>query len=113
MTFQSWLAQLDEASTLDMANQSLDGLEIRPGGDSFYYFYDTVNRRLVKDSRLDDKPRVALYCGVQLIAQGDKYSPRMRLWKRDKSKRAVQDYDAGSIRRGHVIKALGMRISSG
>ncbi|MCJ1697473.1 DUF4263 domain-containing protein [Rathayibacter caricis] len=90
-----------------MSSQSLEGLEIRPSGDSsFSFFYDTINRRLVKDFRLADKPQVALYCGVHLIASGNKYSPRIRLWKRDKTKKAVHDFDAGNIRSAHIIKAL-------
>jgi hypothetical protein len=104
--FTAFLAQLDEATTLDMATQTLDGLEIRAGNDNFYYFYDTKNRRLIKDFRLNDKPQVALYCGVHLIARNDKYTPRIRLWKRDRTKAAVQDYNAGKVRDAHIIKAL-------
>jgi hypothetical protein len=106
VTLSELIRQLDDGTTLDMSEQTLDGLEIRPGTDKFHYFYDTTNRRLIKNFRLDDGPRVALYCDVQLIAHGDKYSPRIRLWKRDKTKRAVLELAAGDVRGGHIVKAL-------
>jgi len=106
MTFQGWLDNLNDPTTLDMEHQELDGLEIRPGTDTFHCFYDVEGHRLIKDFLLDDRERVALYCGVRLIAHGDTYSPRIRLWKRDKSKRAIQDWETGKMRGSHVIKAL-------
>lgn len=105
MKIEPWLAQLDDRETFDMSTQTLTDLEIRADSDTFYYFYDPVNRCLVKNFRLDDKERVALYCEVRLIRRDDKYSPRIRLWKRDKSKRAVKEWETGKIRGSHIIKA--------
>lgn len=106
MTFAQWVAQLDDLHTWDMSQGDLTQLEIRPGTDSFHYFYDPAQSRLIKDFLLEDRPRVSLHCGVRLIARGDKYSPRIRLWKRDKSKRATELYETGEVVGSHVIKAL-------
>lgn len=102
----SILASLEESTTLDMDEQPLDGLEIRPGKDNLHYFYDTTRSRLITDFKLSTQPRVAVYCGITLVASGDKYSPRIRVWKRDLSKRAIKEWDAGTTRGAHVIKAL-------
>lgn len=105
MDLAKWLDQLAD-TTLDMSKQDLSGLEIRAGTDRLHYFYDVKNRRLIKDFLLEDRERVALYCGVRLIASGPKFSPRIRLWKRDKSKRAVAEIEKGSTAGSHLIKAF-------
>jgi hypothetical protein len=63
-------------------------LEIRDAGNGsgFHYFFDTGSNRLITDFILDDRPRVATHCQVTLIKKGDAYSPRIRIWKKDKTK---------------------------
>ncbi|URM93983.1 DUF4263 domain-containing protein [Actinomadura madurae] len=71
-----------------MSDGDFSTLEIRDGGkeNGFHYFYDTRANRLVTDFVLDDRPQVATLCQVTLIKKDDEYSPRIRLWKKDKTK---------------------------
>jgi len=66
----------------------LTKLEIRDAGkdNGLHYFYDTARHRLITDFVLEDRTRVALLCTVTLIEKPDGYSPRIRLWKKDKTK---------------------------
>ncbi|MCC8243810.1 Shedu immune nuclease family protein [Saccharothrix luteola] len=52
----------------------------------FSHFYDVKTGRTVKDFVLDDGKQVATLCRVTLIKKDGRYSPRIRLWKRDKTK---------------------------
>ncbi|TNC23728.1 Shedu immune nuclease family protein [Amycolatopsis alkalitolerans] len=62
-------------------------LEVRAGTDGkFHYFYDTKSNRLIKHFVIDDRPRVATLCNVFLIKKDDGYSPRLKFWKKDKTK---------------------------
>ncbi|KQR23190.1 Shedu immune nuclease family protein [Microbacterium sp. Leaf151] len=106
MSFAEWIKQIDDLHTWDMSKGDLTTLEIRPGTDAFHYFYDPLENRLIKDFLLDDRPRVSLHCEVRLIDHGGKYSPRVRLWKRDRSKKATQLWETGEIPGSHIVKAL-------
>src|SRR5260370_38817775 len=63
----------------------LSKLEVRqsPNNQTFHYFYDTEQRRLVTDFVLDDGAQVSTLCTVTLIFNEGKYSPRLKLWKKD------------------------------
>lgn len=67
-------------------------LEIRQSENdpAFHYFYDVARRALVTDFILDGRPQVETRCTVTLIEIGDSFSPRLRFWKRDKSKPGKQ-----------------------
>ena len=52
----------------------------------FHYFFDTESNRLITDFVLQDGPQVATLCQVTLIKKNEEYSPRLRFWKRDKTK---------------------------
>lgn len=88
----------------------LSKLEIRqsPNNQTFHYFYDTEQRRLVTDFVLHDGAQVSTLCTVTLIFNEGKYSPRLKLWKKDKrrgGRNAVVEYDATDEPRAHMIKA--------
>ncbi len=68
----------------DVTTQDLSDLEIR--GQGFPYFYDTRRGRLITEFRLDDRPQVATLLHVALINKDGALSPRIKLWKRDKTK---------------------------
>ncbi|ONI85686.1 hypothetical protein ALI22I_28390 [Saccharothrix sp. ALI-22-I] len=70
-----------------VSDGDFSSLEIRrsENDDKFYYFFDTRVNRLITDFVLDDRPRVATLCQVNLIKKDGKYSPRLRFWKKDKS----------------------------
>lgn len=62
-------------------------LEIRPSGTgSLHYFYDLKHSSLVTDFILYDGPKVSAICTVTLIYNEDTYSPRLKFWKKDKTK---------------------------
>jgi len=64
-------------------------LEIRDSGkNGFYYFFDKPGGRLIKQFVLEIRPRVVTLCDVVLIAKDDRFTPRLRLWKRDESRKA-------------------------
>jgi len=87
----------------------LTRLEIRDAGkgNGLHYFYDTFRRRLITDFVLDDRPQVALVCSVTLIEKSGGYSPRIRLWKKDKTKagKAVQEDQIPDTTATRSIKA--------
>lgn len=68
----------------DVARQDFSDLEVR--GYVFPYFYDTRTDRKITDFLLDDRPLVATLCHVALINKDGTLSPRIKLWKRDKTK---------------------------
>ena len=68
----------------DVTRQDFSDLEIR--GTGFPYFYDTRGGRLITEFLLDDRPQVATLCHVTLINKDGVLSPRIKLWKKDKTK---------------------------
>ncbi|WNI20221.1 Shedu anti-phage system protein SduA domain-containing protein [Actinacidiphila sp. ITFR-21] len=72
----------------DVTRRDFADLEIRSSQDSsgFHYLYDTRARRMITDFVLDDRPRVATLCSVTIIKKGDTFTPRIKLWKKDKRK---------------------------
>ncbi|MDH6502416.1 hypothetical protein M2156_008726 [Streptomyces sp. SAI-149] len=74
------------ATEFDVMAQDFSDLEIR--GQGLPYFYDTRRGRLITDFLLDDRPRVATLCNVTLINKDGILSPRVKLWKKDKTKAA-------------------------
>lgn len=94
----------------DVTRRDFADLEIRSSQDSsgFHYLYDTRACRMVTDFVLDDRPQVATLCNVTIIKKGDTFTPRIKLWKKDKRKAgeasATQTVpDTGTTR---AIKAL-------
>ncbi|MFE3197854.1 Shedu anti-phage system protein SduA domain-containing protein [Embleya sp. NPDC059237] len=90
----------------DVTVQDFSDLEIR--GQGLPYFYDTRRARLITDFLLDDRPKVATLCHVTLIHKDGVFSPRIKLWKKDKTKalrtaamEAIPDTEAPQI-----VKAL-------
>lgn len=72
----------------DVTRGDFAGLEIRASHDSsgFHYLYDTRARRMITDFVLDDRPQVATLCSVTIIRKGSTFTPRIKLWKKDKKK---------------------------
>ncbi|MEU9087531.1 hypothetical protein [Streptomyces sp. NPDC048357] len=70
----------------DVTSGDFADLEIRGSQDSggFHYLYDTRVRRMITDFVLDDRPRVATLCSVTIIKKDDTFTPRIKLWKKDK-----------------------------
>ncbi|MEU3787738.1 Shedu anti-phage system protein SduA domain-containing protein [Streptomyces sp900129855] len=72
----------------DVTRGDFADLEIRGSHDSsgFHYLYDTRARRMITDFVLDDRPQVATLCSVTIIKKGSTFTPRIKLWKKDKKK---------------------------
>jgi AbiJ N-terminal domain 3/Domain of unknown function (DUF4263) len=94
----------------DVTRGDFTDLEIRSSQDStgFHYLYDTRARRMITEFVLDDRPQVATLCSVTIIKKDDTFTPRIKLWKKDKKKAgdasATQTVpDTGTTR---AVKAL-------
>ena len=74
----------DPSKEFDVTTQAFSDLEIR--GQGFPYFYDTSRSQLITEFRLDDRPQVATLLHVALINKDGVLSPRIKLWKKDKTK---------------------------
>ncbi|MDH6110106.1 hypothetical protein P3T36_005832 [Kitasatospora sp. MAP12-15] len=76
------------ATEFDVIRGDFASLEIRGSHDSggFHYLYDTRAHRMITDFVLDDRPQVATLCNVVIIKKGDSFTPRIKLWKKDKKK---------------------------
>ncbi|MFD8440640.1 Shedu anti-phage system protein SduA domain-containing protein [Streptomyces microflavus] len=76
------------ATEFDVTRRNFADLEIRESQDNhgFHYLYDTFTGRMVTDFVLDDRPLVATLCSVTIIRKGDTFTPRIKLWKKDKKK---------------------------
>lgn len=102
-------SRASEGTEFSMEDADLSDLEIRDAGrdDGFYYFYDTSTNRLITDFLLEDRPQVALMCHVTLVRKNDNYSPRIRLWKKDKTKtgKAVLKEELPDNPKTRMIKA--------
>ncbi|MFJ1562496.1 Shedu anti-phage system protein SduA domain-containing protein [Streptomyces mirabilis] len=98
------------STEFDVTARDFTDLEIRGSqdGSGFHYLYDTSARRMITDFILDDRPQVATLCSVTIIKKGDAFTPRIKLWKKDKKKAgevsATQTVpEAGATR---AVKAL-------
>jgi hypothetical protein len=77
------------SAEFDVTARDFADLEVRtPLGDGRGYacFYDLRERREVRDFVLDDRPKVATVCSVSLVRDNGAVSPRIKLWKKDKTK---------------------------
>ncbi len=72
----------------DVTREDFADLEIRGSqdGGELHHLYDTRARRMITAFVLDDRPQVATLCSVTIIKKGDTFTPRIKLWKKDKKK---------------------------
>ncbi|WP_081635620.1 Shedu immune nuclease family protein [Nocardia sp. BMG111209] len=86
---------LPDKTEFDMQSGDFSKLEIRDSGhpSGLHYFFDTKANHLVTDFVLEKRPQVSTLCQITLIKKGDEYSPRLRLWKRDTSKRGKKAFE--------------------
>ncbi|RSM48664.1 DUF4263 domain-containing protein [Amycolatopsis balhimycina DSM 5908] len=82
------IAYTPSDTEFSVSDGDFSALETRDSGNGsdFHYFFDTQTNRLITDFVLEDRPQVATLCQVTLIKKDDNYSPRIRLWKKDKTK---------------------------
>jgi hypothetical protein len=83
---ESWF-QPTSAAEFDVAADDFSQLEIRTTNGQFCYFYNTGVGRLAKDFVLHRGPQVDTLCEVILIRKGELFTPRLALWKKDKTKK--------------------------
>ncbi|WP_280352102.1 Shedu immune nuclease family protein [Nocardia abscessus] len=72
----------------NVADGDFSQLEIKRSrdNDSFLYFYDNASHRLITDFVLHNGPRVATICTVTLVQVDGEHTPRLKFWKKDKTK---------------------------
>jgi hypothetical protein len=81
-------------------------LEIRDSGNHvFHYFFYRRGSRLIKQFVLDQRPRVTTLCEVTLIRKAGKFTPRLRIWKRDESEKKAATAKVGDEKAYKSIKA--------
>lgn len=83
-------------------------LEIRSSGSNgLHYFYDTAKSRLITDFVLHDGPRVATICTVTIIYRDGEYTPRLKFWKKDKTKQGqVEQLTLSDVPDTRLVKAV-------
>ena len=80
------LLQREQDTEFDVATGAFLNLEIQSNDERFYYFVEGRTRRLVKSFILKSGPQVDTMCDIFLIKKGNKYTPRLSFWKKDKTK---------------------------
>ncbi len=84
---KDFFLQQAKETEFDVATGDLSFLVIHESADeSFHYFYDQSGRRLIKSFVLREGPLVDTMCDVVLIKKDEGFTPRLTLWKKDKSK---------------------------
>jgi hypothetical protein len=84
--FKELLLQQARDTEFDVATGKFADLEIHPADQAFHYFFDTGSRRLIKSFVLRAGPQVDTMCDVVLIKKDGVFTPRLNLWKKDKTK---------------------------
>jgi hypothetical protein len=75
-----------EATEFIVGTDKLSELVIRDSGNHiFHYFFYKPGSRLIKQFVLEKKTRVTTLCEVTLIKRDGKFTPRLRIWKRDEA----------------------------
>ncbi len=82
----------DKGEDFVVGKDSFFDLQINatPDKESFYYFYNKKDRRLIKQFLLESRLQVDYICHVILIKKGEKFSPKITFLTRDKNKKTVQ-----------------------
>lgn len=79
------LLQRVKENEFDVATGDFGNLVVQPA-EGFHYFYDSADIRLIKSFVLREGPQVDTMCDVVLAGKDDAFTPRLRLWKKDKTK---------------------------
>lgn len=69
----------------DVATGDFGDLVVQ-AAEGFHFFYDSGEKRLIKSFVLQEGPQVDTMCRVVLAGKDDAFTPRLRLWKKDKTK---------------------------
>jgi hypothetical protein len=69
----------------DVATGDFGDLVVQ-AAEGFHFFYDSAEKRLIKSFVLREGPQVDTMCDVVLAGRDDALTPRLRLWKKDKTK---------------------------
>lgn len=88
----------DKSEDFTIGEDNFSDLQINSTAavEQFYYFFYQKDRRLIKQFVLDSKAQVDYICRVTLIKKGDKFTPRLALSIRDKTKKITENTEAGS-----------------
>ena len=85
-TYKQFVLEQAKESQFDVEIGDFSHLEIRKHDERFYYFFDAHANRLIKNFVLREGLKVDTLCNVVLIRGDDgTYSPRVKVWKKDKT----------------------------
>jgi Domain of unknown function (DUF4263) len=79
------IRQNAKENEFDVATGDFSNLVVQ-GAEGFHFFYDSSEKRLIKSFLVREGPRVDTMCDVILAGNDDALTPRLRLWKKDKTK---------------------------
>ncbi len=76
--------------------------------DGFHYFYDSAEKRLIKSFVVREGSQVDTMCDVILAGNDDAFTPRLRVWKKDKTKGGKDNVaeEAASGELAIVVKSM-------
>jgi len=79
------IRQKAKDNEFDVATGDFGNLVVQ-AAEGFHFFYDSSEKRLIKSFVVREGPRVDTMCDVILAGKDDALTPRLRLWKKDKTK---------------------------
>ncbi len=79
------IRQKAKENEFDVATGDFSNLVVQ-AAEGFHFFYDSSEKRLIKSFLVREGPRVDTMCDVILAGKDDALTPRLRLWKKDKTK---------------------------
>lgn len=85
-------------------SEDFGDLEIRSSGN-FWYFFHMGRNALIKHFRIYNGPQVSTLVTVTLVQKGEKFEPRIRLWKRKANTHSTAADEAVELSDPVVVKA--------
>jgi hypothetical protein len=82
---KAYILQKVKGNEFDVANDDYAALVVKGSGE-FHYFYDRAGERLIKTFLLREGSQVDTLCDVVLAGEAGALTPRLRVWKKDKTK---------------------------
>lgn len=82
---KDFILQRAKDNEFDVATGDFGNLVVQ-AAERFHFFYDSAEKRLIKSFLVREGPQVDTMCDVILAGKDDAFTPRLRLWKKDKTK---------------------------
>lgn len=79
------ILQKAKKSEFDVATGDFGTLVVQ-AAEGFHFFYDSAEKHLIKSFVVREGPQVDTMCDVILAGKDNAFTPRLRMWKKDKTK---------------------------